>query len=67
MTYNYSELVNMSGDIKQIPFIIKLRDIEYDFPMPELEGSKDKINIPINFDIENIEKNDIYEIIFSMD
>lgn len=65
MTYSYKNLENKVGDIKSIPFDVKIRDIEgSSFPIPELEGSTDRIEIPITFNIEDLSKNDIYEIVF---
>lgn len=64
MTYHYKDLEKMSGNIDKIPFIVEIRKIEGNFPMPELEGSKDKIEIPITFDIDELNKKDIYNIAF---
>jgi len=63
MTYDFSELDDKSGKIDKIPFVVSIRGIEGDFPIPELEGSKDKIEIPITFDLDELNKNDIYNIV----
>lgn len=63
MSYNYRSLEDKVGSIDKIPFIVSMRGIEGDFPVPELEGSTDKIEIPITFDLDELNRNDIYNII----
>lgn len=63
MNYNYKSLEDKVGFIDKIPFIVSIRDIEGDFPVPELEGSTDNVEIPITFDIDELNRNDIYDII----
>lgn len=61
--YNFSDLKEKSGELKSIPFKVSIRSIEGEsFPMPELEGVSEIIEIPITFDIENMTKKDIYDI-----
>lgn len=67
MTYNFRGLEDKVGSIDKIPFIVNIRDIDGDFPIPELEGSNDKIEIPITFDIDELNKNDIYNIVLGKD
>jgi hypothetical protein len=62
--YDFTDLSKKSGDINSIPFTVTIKGIEHDFPIPELEGSTDTIEIPINFNVENITRNDVYEIVF---
>jgi hypothetical protein len=60
--YDFSNLLKMSGELKSIPFEVTIESIEGNFPMPELEGVSEMIEIPITFDIENMTKKDIYDI-----
>lgn len=49
---------------KEIPFNLTIRDIEYNFPIPELEGSTDEFTIPFDLDIDNLNFNDIQKLVF---
>jgi hypothetical protein len=65
---DFNDLKNLveSGveDIDYIPFKVTISDIEYNFPIPELNNSTDEIKIPIDFDVNNLNKNQCIEIIF---
>lgn len=63
--YNFKNLQTLNSDLKSIPFDVRISDIEGEFPIPELQGSTDTIEIPITFDFENITKNDLYDIILN--
>jgi len=53
----------MDKDINTIPLKVTIKNIEGNFPVPELEGSSDMINIPIDFDVEEMTKKDVHKIL----
>lgn len=63
ISYSFKDLENMDKDINTIPLKVTIKNIEGNFPVPELEGSSDMINIPIDFDIEEMSKKDVHKIL----
>lgn len=62
--YDLSKLSELEGTIKSIPVTASIGDFEYNFPMPELNNSKDVFSLPVKLDVEEIDKKYILELVF---
>ena len=65
--YKYDKMLTNKGKITSIPFDMSVYKIDGDFPIPELLGSKDTVEIPVNFDINEMTKEDIYFLLFDIE
>jgi hypothetical protein len=63
ITYSFKDLEKMDMDVDTIPLKVGIKNIEGNFPVPELEGSFDMINIPIDFDVEEMGRKDVEKIL----
>ncbi len=61
--YNLEKLKDMEGKVTHIPFILTIKGIENDFIPTYLENTKYEVNLPINFEIKNINKKNILDLI----
>lgn len=63
ITYSFKDLEKMDMDVDTIPLKVGIKNIEGNFPVPELEESFDMINIPIDFDVEEMDRKDAEKIL----
>ncbi len=65
--YRYDKMLTNKDKIKSVPFDMLVYKVDGDFPIPELKGSKDTVEIPVNFDINEMTKEDIYFLLFDVE
>ena len=63
-SYNLSDLTELEGTITSIPVTATIRDIEHNFPIPELNGSRDVFTLPVKLDVEEIDRKYVLELVF---